>query len=139
MLKAFNPRSLVSVTVFPLMDTMAMSFTLNPLSHVTITKYTSPHSVAIFDSFFPFTIIYFTICPMINTFPVGFSIKEVTFISISIRISFKSFSLPQIVLPLSLINSILSVDHDTPTHSSIVRGKLSSIHRVLVLFNAKVG
>ena len=115
-----------------------MSFWRCPLSYVRITLNAFPYSVALFDSLVPFTIVDLTIFPCIDTFTMSFSIFKLSEVCISIRISFKSLTVPQIIQPTALIYSHIWVDHNSLSMPDVFTLHLALIDGIFEFFDDEI-
>jgi hypothetical protein len=118
------------------MHTVAISFGILPLSYVRIAEDALPHTITFLDSMSPLSIIDFSICPAVDTFAMGFTIKEFAFVAVAILVAFIAFAVTQIIYPLTFVDSVFLVLHDTPTDTLAI-DQLASVNCVCVTFNTK--
>jgi hypothetical protein len=68
------PFALIAIAVFPLVDTVTVSFVLNPLSNITVSCMALPHTIAMLQPIQPLTIVGIVTNPGVKTFPTYFAI-----------------------------------------------------------------
>ena len=138
MFKTHVPAAFISITILPLVNAIAMSFRVAPLSHIAVTKDSLPHACAFLDSSAPFTIVHLAIGPVINSFTMCLSFSKVSLVRVPIAVPFIAFSLSLIIIPLAFVDSIFSIAHDSVPTSLILITDLASIKTVLILLQTKI-
>ena len=136
MFKAKIPFALISITILPLVNPIPISFWLQPLTYIRITKYTLPDALTLLESILPLALINLPIQPSVNSLTVRLIILEVTLIPITVTVAFDTSSIAVIVKPLSLIQTTWSVVDNTESMPLAIY-KFASEDGVFVLFYAK--
>lgn len=70
-LETVAPFTLISITILPLMNSVAVCFALFPLADVRVSENTLPDSLTFFEALSPLALVYLTVSPAINTLAVG--------------------------------------------------------------------
>ena len=93
MLQTNIPFALVTVSIFPCVNTVAVSFAFMPFPDVTIIKESTPDTIAMLEASLPFAIVYFSIHPGVDTFSISFSHLEVSVVRVAVRVPFETLSI----------------------------------------------
>jgi len=83
-LETVAPFSLISVSIFPFVDTISVSFGRSPLTDIRITKNTFPDTLAFLQASSPFAFVVFSVGPSVEAVPMGFITYKFSFVFISV-------------------------------------------------------
>jgi hypothetical protein len=137
MLQAVAPLAFISIPVFPLMHAIAIGLGIFPLPYVAVSEDASPYAIAFLNSVSPFSIIHFSIRPEIDSFSMCLAIFEITFIFVSIAVPFEPSPMADVICPLTLVNPIFFIEHDSQPMSLPV-DKLAPEQRIRVFLDPEV-
>jgi hypothetical protein len=70
-LETVAPLTLVSITVLPLMNSVAVCFALFPFANIRVSKNAFPNSLAFFKAMSPLAFVNLPISPAVNTLAMG--------------------------------------------------------------------
>ena len=136
MLQAHVPLAFVSVPIWPVVYSVAMSFRGCPFSNVGIISDSLPDPIALLDSLIPLTIVDLSILPSIHALAVRFTIFELTEVGVAVGVPLKAFAVSEIVLPEAFILPSIPVLH----HSFSMPFSIDNcpqVYRVLVPYLLK--
>jgi hypothetical protein len=136
MLETITPLSFVSIAVLPLMNTIAVSFALLPLTNVRVAQNTLPNSLAVLQSRNPLAFVHLAISPGVDSLPMRFVVLEISLVPVPVGVAFHSFSVASILVPVSLVDTRLAVDHHAHALPAVV-GQLPSVDGVVVPLDAE--
>jgi hypothetical protein len=112
MSQAKLPFALIAISVSPLVLSIAVSFVLNPLTDVAVSRGALPHTIAMFDSIDPFTVISVSTDPGVKALAAHDTHIVVAQILIVIAKTLIAFTMSLIIGPLAFINSTYLIDTD---------------------------
>jgi hypothetical protein len=102
----------VSISINPSMDSVSVCFSVVPLSNVGVTLGASPNPGPAFETIDPLALINLSIFPFVLSVAVGFSFEIRAIVKGGVGELFISLALFIVVLPLSLIDSAIGIEHD---------------------------
>ena len=105
MSEAVSPLSFVAVPIRPLMNSIAVSLVLVPLTDIAVTILAFPNAVPMFDPIDPLSIVLVTIHPGVDSLTVHFPVVVVSKVLVSIAELFITFTVTLVMVPRTFIDS----------------------------------
>ena len=119
-LKALLKLTLISISVYPDMYTISISFSKLPFSNIAIPFSSLPHPRAVLKAIDPLSFIKLAIRPLIFPNSFGPAIDVASLVYTAVRKTFIAFSVFQVTRPLSFIKALVVVKHHSQAMPLIV-------------------